>query len=56
LGKFVVVVIETVIAIAAVPAIEEEFEVSRVLLSQSMAFYLAVFAFSTFGWIPLPNP
>jgi DHA1 family bicyclomycin/chloramphenicol resistance-like MFS transporter len=37
------------------PAIEAEFEVSRALLSQSMAFYLAAFAISTLVWGPLSD-
>jgi DHA1 family bicyclomycin/chloramphenicol resistance-like MFS transporter len=37
------------------PAIEAEFEVSRALLSQSLAFYLAAFAISTLVWGPLSD-
>ncbi len=37
------------------PAIETEFEVSRALLTQSMAFYLAAFAISTLVWGPLSD-
>lgn len=37
------------------PAIEVEFEVSRALLSQSLAFYLAAFAISTLFWGPLSD-
>jgi DHA1 family bicyclomycin/chloramphenicol resistance-like MFS transporter len=37
------------------PAIEAEFEVSRTLLSQSLAFYLASFAISTLVWGPLSD-
>lgn len=37
------------------PAIEAEFGVSRALLSQSMAFYLAAFAISTLVWGPLAD-
>jgi DHA1 family bicyclomycin/chloramphenicol resistance-like MFS transporter len=37
------------------PAIEAEFGVSRALLSQSLAFYLAAFAFSTLVWGPLSD-
>lgn len=37
------------------PAIEAEFDVSRALLSQSLAFYLAAFAISTLVWGPLSD-
>jgi len=37
------------------PAIEAEFGVSRALLSQSLAFYLAAFAISTLFWGPLSD-
>ncbi len=37
------------------PAIEAEFEVSRALLSQSLAFYLASFGISTLVWGPLSD-
>jgi DHA1 family bicyclomycin/chloramphenicol resistance-like MFS transporter len=37
------------------PAIEAEFAVSRALLSQSLAFYLAAFAISTLVWGPLSD-
>jgi DHA1 family bicyclomycin/chloramphenicol resistance-like MFS transporter len=37
------------------PAIEAEFGVSRALLSQSLAFYLAAFAISTLVWGPLSD-
>ena len=37
------------------PAIEAEFEVSRALLSQSLAFYLAAFGISTLVWGPLSD-
>jgi len=37
------------------PAIEADFEVSRALLSQSLAFYLAAFAISTLVWGPLSD-
>jgi DHA1 family bicyclomycin/chloramphenicol resistance-like MFS transporter len=37
------------------PAIEAEFSVSRALLSQSLAFYLAAFAISTLFWGPLSD-
>ena len=37
------------------PAIEAEFDVSRALLSQSLAFYLAAFAVSTLVWGPLSD-
>ena len=37
------------------PAIEAEFSVSRALLSQSLAFYLAAFAISTLVWGPLSD-
>jgi DHA1 family bicyclomycin/chloramphenicol resistance-like MFS transporter len=37
------------------PDIEAEFEVSRALLSQSLAFYLAAFAVSTLVWGPLSD-
>jgi DHA1 family bicyclomycin/chloramphenicol resistance-like MFS transporter len=36
-------------------AIEAEFEVSRALLSQSLAFYLAAFGISTLVWGPLSD-
>jgi DHA1 family bicyclomycin/chloramphenicol resistance-like MFS transporter len=36
-------------------SIEAEFEVSRALLSQSLAFYLAAFAISTLVWGPLSD-
>ena len=37
------------------PAIEAEFDISRALLSQSLAFYLAAFAISTLFWGPLSD-
>lgn len=37
------------------PAIEAEYGVSRALLSQSLAFYLAAFAISTLVWGPLSD-
>jgi DHA1 family bicyclomycin/chloramphenicol resistance-like MFS transporter len=37
------------------PAIEAQFGVSRALLSQSLAFYLAAFAISTLVWGPLSD-
>lgn len=37
------------------PAIEAEFDVSRALLSQSLAFYLAAFAIATLVWGPLSD-
>ena len=37
------------------PAIETEFDVSRALLSQSLAFYLAAFAIATLVWGPLSD-
>jgi DHA1 family bicyclomycin/chloramphenicol resistance-like MFS transporter len=37
------------------PDIEAEFEVSRALLSQSLAFYLAAFGISTLFWGPLSD-
>lgn len=37
------------------PAIEAEFGVSRALMSQSLAFYLAAFAVSTLFWGPLSD-
>jgi len=37
------------------PAIEAEFNVSRALLSQSLAFYLAAFSISTLVWGPLSD-
>ncbi len=37
------------------PAIEAEFGVSRALLSQSLAFYLAAFAIATLVWGPLSD-
>jgi DHA1 family bicyclomycin/chloramphenicol resistance-like MFS transporter len=37
------------------PAIEAEFAVSRALLSQSLAFYLAAFGISTLVWGPLSD-
>ena len=37
------------------PAIEAEFSVSRALLSQSLAFYLAAFGISTLVWGPLSD-
>jgi len=37
------------------PAIEADFGISRALLSQSLAFYLAAFAISTLFWGPLSD-
>jgi len=37
------------------PAIEAEFGISRAVLSQSLAFYLAAFALSTLFWGPLSD-
>jgi DHA1 family bicyclomycin/chloramphenicol resistance-like MFS transporter len=37
------------------PAIEADFDVSRALLSQSLAFYLAAFSVSTLIWGPLSD-
>ena len=37
------------------PALEAEFDVSRALLSQSLAFYLAAFGISTLVWGPLSD-
>lgn len=37
------------------PTIEAEFDISRALLSQSIAFYLAAFAISTLVWGPLSD-
>lgn len=37
------------------PAIEAEFDVSRALLSQSLAFYLVAFGISTLVWGPLSD-
>ena len=37
------------------PAIEADFDVSRALLSQSLAFYLAAFSISTLFWGPLSD-
>lgn len=39
----------------AFPAIEADFSVSRALLSQSLAFYLAAFAIATLVWGPLSD-
>ena len=37
------------------PAIEEAFDISRAMLSQSLAVYLFAFAFSTLFWGPLAD-